>query len=172
VVALTDHEQRYVHAGYVSGVYGVSGWVRVYSFTEPREQIISYSPWQLLDDAGDARCRPVVAGRRQGKGVVARLEGVDDRDTAAGLVGMRVLVDRRQFAAPGDGEYYWADLVGLEVCTEQGESLGVVDHLIETGANDVLVVTGTRRRLIPFVVDRVVKSVDERRIVVDWDTEG
>jgi len=154
--------------GYVSGLYGISGWVRVFSYSDPRERIADYSPWQLRGGPGDVRLYPVTDGRRQGKSVVAKLAGVADRGAAATLIGKQIYVDRRQFEEAGEGEYYWVDLIGLAVRTEQGEPLGTVDSLMATGANDVLVVAGDRRRLIPFIRGDVVKSIDDERIIVDW----
>ena len=112
-------------------------------------------------------------GSRHGKGVVARLVGCDDRDQAQSLMGYEIGVYRDQLPETEPGEYYWNDLKGLKVVTLQGESLGIVDHLIETGANDVLVVKGERERLIPFVQDQVVTKVDldNGEIQVDWDKD-
>ena len=159
-----------VAVGRVSGLYGVRGWVKVFSYTRPRENIVNYQPWILKRDSKADR-HEVDAGRVHGKGVIAHLSGIDDRDSAAALVGADILVERTQFAQAEENEFYWADLVGMEVVTTSGEILGVVDSLLETGANDVLVVTGDRRRLLPFVVQDIVKDVDftERRITVDWD---
>ena len=111
--------------------------------------------------------------RRHGKAVIARLGGYEDRDTARELVGAEIAVRRDQLAEITEGEYYWADLVGLKVVTVSGKDLGIVNHLIETGANDVLVVVGERERLIPFIRDEVVVAVDLDRgeIRVDWDPE-
>ena len=113
-------------------------------------------------------------GRPQGKGLVACLPGVDDRDTAAALVGSDIHVAREQLPPPGKDEYYWVDLEGLEVVTTEGAALGRVSHLFATGANDVVVVRdGARERLIPFVQGSYVRSVDLSggRMVVDWDPE-
>jgi 16S rRNA processing protein RimM len=109
-----------------------------------------------------------------GKGVVAKLKGCDDRDAAAALMGMNIAIRREQLPAATEGEYYWADLVGLAVSNLEGVSLGVVEQLLETGANDVLVVVqGDVERLLPFVQGQFVKEVDltNRRIIVDWDPE-
>jgi 16S rRNA processing protein RimM len=144
----------------------------VYSYTQPRENIIQYQPWQL-NQGGDWQPRQVAEGRRHGKGVIARLAGCEDRDQAMLLMDSEIGIRRDQLPAPGPGEYYWSDLQGLEVVTEKGESLGRVDHLIETGANDVLVVKGDRERLIPFVMQQVVTRVDlgAGTIQVDWDKD-
>jgi 16S rRNA processing protein RimM len=105
-----------------------------------------------------------------GRGVIAHLEGVDDRDMARGLIGAVIRIPRSRFERPGRDEYYWCDLVGLEVIDEGGSSLGRVKELLKTGANDVMVITGERRRLVPFVPRTVVKSVDLENgiIMVSW----
>lgn len=111
--------------------------------------------------------------RRQGKGLIARFSGIEDRDTAAGLVGADIFVERRQFTGTQPGEHYWADLVGLPVETADGRMLGEVDSLLATGANDVLVIDGEKRRLVPFIAGQVIKAVDldTGKIVVDWDPD-
>ena len=156
--------------GRIVGVYGVRGWVRVFSETEPREGILEYSPWLIGEGQ---KPRTVIEGRRHGKGVVARLAGCDDRDQAAALVDEEIAVDRGQLPAPLPDELYWTDLEGLEVWSRDGVRLGVVDHLFSTGVNDVLVVTGERERLLPFAWGDVVKAVDldRGRIEVDWDPD-
>ncbi len=167
-----------VGIGRISGVFGVRGWVKVYSYTSPRANVLRYGPWHLRRD-GTRTVVTVRDGQVQGNGVVASLAGIDDRDAAAALVGAEIEVDRRALGpeTPGNpaaaGEYFWVDLQGMEVRTRAGESLGVVDHLFETGANDVMVVVGARRYLIPFLYGSVVRTVDgdSRVITVEWDPE-
>ena len=118
-------EEQYVAVGRVSGLYGVRGWVKIFSYTRPRENIVNYQPW-ILERGSKTDRRDVDAGRVHGKGVIAHLSGVDDRDSAAALVGADILVDRAQFAQTAENEFYWADLVGLEVVTTSGEILGIV----------------------------------------------
>lgn len=163
-------DDRQVLLGRIVGVFGVDGWVKLHSFTEPRENIFRYRPWTLRGPGGETQEeRP--QGRAQGKGVVARLSGVADRDAAAALVGTEIWVPRATLPKPRAGEYYWADLEGLAVRTVEGTSLGHVSHLFATGANDVMVVQGERERLIPFVPGlQVVKvDLDAGLIEVDWD---
>jgi 16S rRNA processing protein RimM len=115
-----------------------------------------------------------VKGRSQGKGMVAQLPGVDDREQAAALIGNDIYLSREQLPAPAKDEYYWVDLEGMEVVTTEDVKLGRVSHLFATGANDVVVVRdGERERLIPFVQGSYVRSVDlsAGRMVVDWDPE-
>ena len=156
--------------GRIAGLYGLKGWVKVISYTEPRKNILGYQPWFLERDGVVEQFDPA-AGRAQGKGLVAQVTGVEDRDAAARLIGANILVNRESFTPTGCNEYYWHDLVGLQVATIEGAALGVVDSLLETGANDVLVVVQDDHRwLIPFIVDDVVKRVDfdAATIVVDW----
>lgn len=158
--------------GRVSGLYGVRGWVKLYSHTRPMDNLLDYGELEA-DLGGERRALRLVEGRVHGGGLVGRFEGVDDRDAAAALVGAELAVGRDELPETGEGEYYWADLVGLEVVTGEGAALGRVDHLMETGANDVMVVAGDRERLIPFTPGRHVKEVDldGGRIVVDWDPD-
>jgi 16S rRNA processing protein RimM len=164
---------EFLSVGKISGVFGVKGWVKVFSHTQPRENILSYSPWILRKNDKSEEFK-VIDGQRHGNAVVAGLEGIDDRDMAASLMGSEILIRREQLPKPKADEYYWADLVGLSVETESGVYLGAVDHLLETGANDVLVVVdGEVERLIPFLLQHTVISIDleGRRMVVDWDPD-
>ncbi|RUL72914.1 ribosome maturation factor RimM [Dyella choica] len=164
---------RRVLVGRIVGLYGVQGWVKLESWTEPRTQIFNYQPWQLTAPGGETEVKGVT-GRPQGKGLIAKLPGVDDRDGAAALVGQDIYVARELLPPPGKDEYYWVDLEGLEVVTIEGVALGRVSHVFATGANDVVVVRdGERERLVPFVQGVYVRSVDLSggRMVVDWDPE-
>lgn len=164
--------QEYLIVGEISGVFGVKGWVKVYSFTDPRANILNYSPWQLRKGK-EVKQVEVLEGALQGKTVIASLAGITDRDLAASLSGYEILISESLLPKAEEGEYYWRDLVGLNVETEQGLSLGVVDYLLETGANDVLVVKGDRERLIPFLQGQFVKNIDlaAGKMIVDWDPE-
>ncbi len=155
--------------GRVVGVFGVRGWVKVFSHTQPRDNILRYRPWWLAAEGG-WRQVTLAAGQRHGKGLIAQLEGVTDRDAAQALVGRDIAIDRSQLPALPEGEYYWSDLIGLAVYGSGGVLLGRVASLLETGAHDVLVVQGERERLIPWAVPQVVKAVDlaAGRIDVDW----
>ncbi len=158
--------------GRVVGLYGVRGWVRVRSYTEPPENILNYSPWELSRE-GRWEQVEIDEARRHGKGIVARFVAYPDRDAARRLIGMEIGVGRKQLPRVDANDFYWADLVGLAVVTVGGVELGRVDRLLATGANDVLVAKGKRDRLIPFVEGAVVKSVDLEagQITVDWDPE-
>ncbi|MES9940579.1 MAG: ribosome maturation factor RimM [Candidatus Thiodiazotropha sp. 6PLUC2] len=158
--------------GRVSGLFGVRGWVKIYSFTSPKEGILGYKVWYLKRQ-GEWQEFKVAAGHPQGKGIVAQIEGYDDRDRSVELVESEIAIRRTQLPALPAGEYYWTDLVGLLVYTLDGVELGRVSHLFETGANDVLVVKGDRERLIPYTVGQAVQEIDLQagRMTVDWDPD-
>ena len=162
------HKQ--VALGYISAVHGIKGWVKVHSWTRPMEAILEYQPWLLGEDRKPVK---LVDGRKQGKGMAALLPGYNDREQAAALVGQQIFVGRDQMPPTEEDEYYWSDLEGLEVHTTNGELLGRVDRMMETGANDVLVVRGDRERLVPFIQGQYVMSVDLEAglMVVDWDPD-
>jgi 16S rRNA processing protein RimM len=150
----------------------VKGWVKVYSYTEPREAILDYAHCFLKQDGG-WRGVTVAEGKKHGKGVIVRLEGVTDRDQAAMLLDCEIAVEREMLPAVEDGAYYWADLEGLQVVHRDGTDLGKVAYLLETGAKDVLVTTGKPERIIPFILGDVIVDVDLAKgvITVDWELD-
>ena len=187
-----DGGDSLVTLGRFTAHHGLKGWLKVHSDTDPRENIASYPRWWVLagaspDDAAPARAGDagwrrvdVLEGREQGKTVIVRLAGVEDREAALPYIGARIAVRRADLPPARPGEYYWTDLVGLAVATTGGERLGTVRRLFETGANDVLVVADERpdaragtEILIPWVVPDVVVAVDTAAgtIAVDWDPD-
>ena len=170
---MAAHEDKKLVLGKIVGLYGVEGWVKLESYSDPRTRIFKYSPWFV--GSADALIEyENVKGRAQGKGIVARLPGVESRDAAAALIGAEIRIARSALPKPKRGEYYWVDLEGLDVFNLEGVAFGKVSHLFSTGANDVLVVSdGDRERLVPFVTDDFVKEIDidGGKIVVDWDKD-
>ena len=156
--------------GRIAGLFGVKGWVKVYSYTEPREAVLNYDRWLLSGNDG-WREATVAEGQRHGKTIIARIEGYVDRDQAAELIGTEIAVRRDALPVIRAGQFYWSDLEGLRVVHRDGTELGRVAYLLETGANDVMVVQGDKEILIPFVIDEFVLGVDlaEGRIDVDWE---
>ncbi len=124
---------------------------------------------------GEWQETPLLAGRKQGKGIIASIEGCTDRDQATLLQGAEIAIRSEQLAVLGENEYYWADLIGLDVYNQEDLLLGRVERLVETGANDVLVVKGKDEReiLIPFALPQIIKQVDLEmgRMVVDWQPD-
>ena len=174
-----DKQSNLIDVGRITSVFGIKGWVKVHSDTEPPENIASYSPWWLKTRHG---VKAVVVDEFQphGKGFIAHIDGVDDRETAETLARVTISVERVQLPELDTDEYYWHQLQGLKVVSVfQGaqQLLGTVDHLLETGANDVLVVkpcegsVDDRERLVPYVPGPYVVSVDlaAGELQVDWD---
>lgn len=161
--------------GQLGGAHGVKGWLRVNSYTQPPENILNYSPW-YLDRDGEGGLWEPVEGQQRGSIVLVRLRGCDDREQAERLKGATIRVAREQLPAAGQGEYYWHDLIGLSVEDCAGRPLGRVVNLMETGANDVLVLADARGQgeiLIPYIKEQVVRAIDldAGRMVVDWDPD-
>jgi 16S rRNA processing protein RimM len=164
--------------GRITAVFGVKGWLKVYSFTDPRDGVLNYRNWTLVQDGKRIPVK-LEEGRRQGQGIVIRLKGIDDRDVAQRYCGADIQVPTEQLPELPKGDYYWYQLEGLEVFTVEDECLGTMHHMLETGANDVLVVKASlasidqRERLIPYLPDEIVLQVDlvNKRMVVDWDPE-
>lgn len=167
--------ERRVLLGRIVGVHGILGAVKLESFTEPRLAIFDYRPWFLEREPGTFEKIAEAHGHAQGKGMVATLAGVGDRDAAATWIGARIWVPRDALPEPEAGECYQTDLEGLRVLNTAGEFLGTVSYLFDNGAHDVLMVRDEsgRERLIPYVVDVYVKSVDldAGSIVVEWDKD-
>lgn len=164
--------------GRILGAFGIKGWVKVFSDTDPRENLLDYTPWYLWRN-NQWQAVEVAEMQLHSKGIVVRLKGIDDRNMAETLSGIDIGVEMASLPALPEDEFYWRDLIGLQVVNTEGVLFGVVDHLLETGANDVMVVTpcdgsvDETRRLLPWVLGQVVQRVDReaKRIVVDWGVD-
>jgi 16S rRNA processing protein RimM len=157
--------------GRIVAPYGVRGWVRIQPLTAATDGLLGYAAW-WVGGADAWQERAVTAGRTHGRAVVAQLEGCADRDAAQRLKGSQVAVAREQLPRAQANEYYWADLIGLGVVNGAGRDLGRVVQVLETGANDVLVVQGERERLIPFIADVIGEvDLDAGRMRVNWDAD-
>jgi 16S rRNA processing protein RimM len=164
--------------GKVTSVYGVKGWVKVFSYTQPKENLCKYKVWGL-DQNGAKRSINVLQCKAHGNGLVAQFENCNDREVAKGYCDSLVRISVSDLPDLTGEDFYWHQLEGLKVITVQDQLLGKVHHMMETGSNDVLVVkkcAGSidgRERLIPYLLEQVVKNVDLEAglIQVDWDTE-
>jgi 16S rRNA processing protein RimM len=175
-----DEASEKVILGRITGVYGVKGWLKVFSYTDPMESIIDYSPWYIR--AENRKKSPwtrvkLKAGKRHAKTVVVKLENCNDRDQAMTYIGSEIAINQSQLEAlEGQHEYYWRDLFGLRVINQQDIELGVVKNLMETGVNDVLVVFSekeNKERLIPWTMHNAIVAVDLAKgvIRVEWDAD-
>ncbi|MDT8310077.1 MAG: ribosome maturation factor RimM [Methylophaga sp.] len=166
---------EFIPVGKISGVFGVRGSVKVFSYTDPRDNILQYKPL-FLKRQGQWLEIDISGGQLQGKTVVMTIKDVIDRNQALPLIGGELAIRRQQLQAADEDEFYWADLIGLTVINKQDVVLGKVDHLLETGANDVLAVMqdgSEEHQLIPFVMEEFVLNVDlvKQQIRVDWQAD-
>lgn len=166
-----------VTLGKVGAVYGIKGWLKIHSFTDDQEAILDYFPWSLKL-GNNIQSVEITDWRKHNNGLVVKVAGIDDRDIAQKLVGSEIFVNEDVLAELPDGDFYWRDLLGMTVVTDKGYDLGQVSDIMETGANDVLVVKanlkdgfGKKERLIPYLMDQVILSVskENKQICVDWD---
>ncbi len=159
--------------GAIGGHHGVRGGLKVRSHTRPVEQIFEYPVWKVSRSGGpDWETVEVCAFRKTGKYLVVQLHGYPDREAAQDLIGCQIAVDRSWLEVLGNGEFYWMDLIGLQVVNRQNIELGKLTGMLETGANDVAVVTSgdCAERLLPWE-PRVISKVDLEAgiLTVDWD---
>ncbi len=166
-----------VTLGKVGAVYGIKGWLKIHSFTDDSEAILDYFPWSLKL-GNNKQSVEITDWRKHNNGLVVKVAGIDDRDIAQKLVGSEIFVNEEALVELPEGDFYWRDLMGMTVITDKGYDLGQVSDIMETGANDVLVVKanlkdgfGKKERLIPYLMDQVILSVskENKQICVDWD---
>ena len=155
--------------GQVSGCFGVKGWLKVFSYSQPRENITTYKSWII-----GGKLYESVESKKNGKLIVAKLKGIDDKETAATLMGQDMEIEQDQLPQLESNHYYWRDLIGLNVSNNQGIDFGKIKSLLETGANDVIIIKGERERLIPYIADgsehqTIIKvDLETQTMVVDW----
>jgi 16S rRNA processing protein RimM len=156
----------------VVGLYGLCGWVKLFSHTQDRGNLFDYKPLYLGHD-NDWQPIALEEGRTQGKGIIAKFSGYDDRNRAIELLGRNIAVQREQLPPLAPGEYYWSDLIGLRVINQDDMEFGDIAYLFATGANDVIVVRGEQERLIPFIQGDIIVAIDldQRVMRVNWDLQ-
>ncbi len=160
--------------GKIGAPHGVKGWVKINTYTDTPEGIFDYQPWLL----GDGKEYQLDQWRPHGKVLVAKIEGIETRDDAERIKNLDISISAEQLPELDENEFYWRELTGMQVVTTQGYDLGVVKDVFNTGANDIIQVRanakdafGLKERLLPFVMDEVIQSVDKegKVITVDWD---
>ena len=159
--------------GKIAGTFGVLGWVKVNSYTDPLDNLVRYRVWQLRKGVDWTAVR-LAEARITGKGVLAKLEGVDTPEAARVLVGTELGVWRHELPSPAPGEYYLSDLEGLDVVNTSGEPLGVIDHFRSTPSATVAVVRreGRAEQWVPFVKERIVRiDLAAKQVVLDWPAD-
>lgn len=167
-----DNQSNWVVIGRFGRPHGIKGFVSVHSFTEPRDNILRYTDWHAF--LGNT-WQPVkiLCVEVHNKNIIAQIEGYPEREMAARLTNVEIAVQKEQLAELEPGEYYWHQLIGMNVINQKGESFGTVIEIIPTGSNDVLVVQGEKRHLIPFLPGQFVMDINDSQqlITVDWDVD-
>ena len=162
---------RRVVLGQVGGAFGVQGWVRIQSYTDPPANILKYERWQL-GRAGQWRVVEVEDGKVTAKGVLAKLVGVETPEDARLATGSEIAVTREELPKPAPGEYYWSDLEGLAAFGQNDQPLGRIEEFRATPAGTVVVIRGERQHWVPFVKERIVSvDLDAGRVVLDWNAD-
>ena len=170
-------KEEQIILGKVGAVYGIKGWLKIHSFTDETEAILDYFPWSLKL-GNKTQTVEITDWRKHNKVLIVKVAGIDDRDEAQALVGSEILTNEAALPELSEDDFYWRDLIGMSVVTNKGYDLGVVIDMMETGANDVLVVKANlkdgfskKERLIPYLFEQVIESVsiENKQICVDWD---
>lgn len=163
-------ETNYIVVGKLGSTHGIQGWLKLYSFTEPAANVLTYKPWYLEETAHNWQLIKLEASRKHNKGMIIKFAGYDNPEQARLLTGKKIAVQRSQLPNLKKGEFYWSDLEGLTVINVDGTILGKVIYLLETGSNDVLVVKGDKEYAIPYLAD-VITNVDlaNQVIHVTWE---
>ena len=166
------NNDKNVFVGKVSSPHGIKGWLKVISYTDPIENILSYKEWFIINEGGSKKTFSIEDSRIQGKKIIVKLDGIEDRDGAEDLKNKEILVSRIDLPKLEENTFYWNDLLDLSVLDQKGKQIGKVDSLFETGSNDVLVrVNENKERfLVPFIMEEVIRKVDlvKEFISIDW----
>jgi len=163
-----EQDSEWIVMGRIAAPFGIKGWVKVQSFSDDPGTLMDFESWRI--GRGDKHTAfHVDTVQDHSNTLVAKLDGIDDRDAAFALRGQEISIQRSRLPPPADDEFYWSELIGLKVVNREGAVLGTVSSLMETGAHDLLVIKGTREHLIPFVAAFVGKvDVAGGVIEVDW----
>ena len=153
----------------INGFFGVQGWVKIFSYTKPRKNILEYQPWYFLDNE-TYKVIEITSGREQSKTIVAQVKGINNRDEALQLIGKDLYINKDRLPEIDNDAHYWHELTGFRVINKNEVDLGIVDYLVDTGSNHVLVTKGETEHWIPYIEPFLV-SVDKHKkvISVDWD---
>lgn len=167
-----NHQANWVVIGRFGRPHGIKGFVTVHSFTEPRDNILRYTDWHAFLK-NEWRPIKLINVEAHSKALIAQVEGYPEREMVAQLTNIEIAVDKAQLVELEPGEYYWHQLIGMNVVNQKGELFGKVIEILPTGANDVLVVQGEKRHLIPYLPGQFVIDVNDSQhtITVDWDMD-
>ena len=168
-------DDKKIFLGKITGVHGIKGWLKIQSFSSPPENILNYSQW-IINNQGEEDFYSLEQGRKQNNKIVVKLEKIEDRNTAESLINSKIQILRSDLPKLSNENYYWSDLEGLSVLSSEDKVIGKIESLIETGANDVIVIITSKdeRVLVPFVMHEIVKevNVELNYIKIDWPFEN
>jgi 16S rRNA processing protein RimM len=169
---MSDESSALIQLGFVGAPFGVRGWIKLRSHTDPPERLLEHRSLRIGRGGAWQNYR-IEASGRSGGALTVKLAGVEDRDQAQALRGAQVCVPRSELPQRDDKDFYRADLVGCEVVNLDGAALGVVQHFIETPAQVLMVVRGASEHWIPAVPQHLRRvDLQARRVVVDWNADG
>ena len=168
-------DDKKIYLGKITGVHGIKGWLKIQSFSSPPENILNYPLW-IISNRGQEGFYSVEQGRKHSNKIIVKLEKIDDRTKAESLINSKIEIRRSELPKLSNESHYWSDLEGLSVLNSEEKLIGIVDSLIETGANDVMVVNTKKdkRILIPFVMHEIIKevSIELNYVKVDWQIDS
>lgn len=164
-------QSKQITVGRIGAPFGVQGWVKIDSYTQPKEAIFGYLPWNINIEGKD-RMYHMINHRTQGKRFVVQLADCHDCDQAKQYTNKNINIYRHQLPELPPNEYYWTDLEGLDVIDQHGTKLGKIDYLQTTGSNDIMVIEGKKRHLLPYLPEVVIAVDLEQGVMkVNWDED-
>lgn len=167
-----NNQSSWVVIGRFGRPHGIKGFVTIHSFTDPPENVLKYTTWYAHIQQ---QWQPLklLAIEVHHKAIIAQVEGYPERESVAKLTNVDIAIKLEQLEELKPGEYYWHQLIGMKVCNKEGHSFGQVTEIMATGSNDVLVVQGEKRVLIPYLLGVYVLNIDSSQqiITVDWDMD-
>ncbi len=155
--------------GKIGKTYGIKGWFKVISFTNPAENILNYPTWTLKHPRS-TEVVAIEASRPHAGGFIAKIKGCETPEEARLYTNAEIQIPKEELPELAPDEHYWHDLIGIEVYDLNNKKLGVIDEVMATGANDVLRLKGESECLIPYI-PQVIQTIDleNKRLIVDWD---
>lgn len=168
---MKNADTEYVIIGKFASTFGIHGWIKVKAYTEFGANILDYHPWYVQREQNTWTPIEVESSRIQGDAVMVKIANIDSPEQARLLTNSTIAIIRSQLPELEENEYYWSDLIGLTVIDQHGKTLGKVAFIMETGSNDVLVVKGEKEHAIPYLMGKVITSIDldKQEIHVDWE---
>ncbi len=162
-------DEKKLLVGKINGFFGIQGWVKIFSYTKPRKNILEYQPWYFVDNE-TYKVIEITTGREQSKTIVAQVKGINNREEALQIIGKDLYINKDQLPELDNDAHYWYELTGFRVINKNEVDLGIVDYLVDTGSNHVLVTKGETEYWIPYIEPFLVSVNKHKKVIsVDWD---